>query len=209
MHDLTSDQLNLDPKITADRLLQKAHNRDGLPEMAAGLTFLGLAILIFFQSLQPVGSVTYRSLALAMALIIPALGLCLPWAVKHARRHYLIRRFGYLETKPIGLRPLLFGLSIAATFAAVLAATRFSIPDQWILAGSGIFGGALAAFCGRARRFVLHGVLVAGAGLMIAQMGVTLLTGFPLLFGFAGALHLVSGIVVFARFVRFSAEQDR
>jgi len=207
MQDIASRQMNLDPNEMANRLMQRAHNRDGLPEMAIGSAFLIVAFVIFLQSRQAAGSLAYKSLALGWSVLVPALGAGLPAAIKWLRRRHLIHRFGYLETTAVRKRSLLVGLLLAAGIAALIGVARFSIPDQWVLAGAGLFAGTLCAFCGKLIRFAVYGVLIAAAGLFIAQIRLSLLSGFPLLFGFCGGLLLLSGILVFVRYMRSPAER--
>ena len=59
-----------DPDAIARRLIQRAHNRDGLPEIAIGLSFLLVSGLIFVQVLLPRGSNGFKLAALALALLI-------------------------------------------------------------------------------------------------------------------------------------------
>jgi ABC-type uncharacterized transport system permease subunit len=93
---------------------------------------------------------------------------------------------------------------LAALLALALseASTRLLLPDRWLLAGTGLLGGALIAWRGRLRRFVIEGVLMAATGVFLAFAGVSLEMGFTMLLGFQGLVTLVSGGVVFLRFIR-------
>jgi len=200
----------VDPKALAHRMMQRAHNRDGVPEIAIGVAFIVQALLVFLQSLQPAGSIVYKGLALALAVFVPAVGLTVGAVIQRFRRHYLLDRFGYLETRRVGLRSMLFGIVFAAMLAVLIGLIfRFSVSDQWVLAGAGILGGALAAFCGKLPRFIVHGGLIATIGLMAAYERLSLLLGFALMFGLSGIAILVSGSVVFARFMRQSGERSK
>ncbi|HMD71832.1 MAG TPA: hypothetical protein VKF41_10840 [Bryobacteraceae bacterium] len=203
----------------AKRLIQSAHNRDGLPEIAMGLTFLFVGALSLAQVLLPRGSAGFKTAVFGLAFLAPVLCIGAPQAVKWVRRRYLIERVGYVESKPLGRKGMgmMIGLAFVvatvmslALFAAVTrfspAVTRFSHPDRWVLAGTGLLGGALAALCGKLPRFVVGGVLMAVAGILTAFSGVSLQIGFAMLFGFTGLLALVSGGVVFFRFIRQPAE---
>ena len=46
-----------DPNAMAKRLMQRAHNRDGLPEVAVGLIWLLLSGLIYATIVLPKGSI--------------------------------------------------------------------------------------------------------------------------------------------------------
>jgi hypothetical protein len=193
-----------DPNTIAKRLIQRAHNRDGLPEIAVGLIFLVVGILSYAQVLLPRESIGFKAAVLGLALLIPVLCIGTPRALKWVRRRYLIERVGYVEPKPICRRQIRIGMTVAVMAAVVLfgVVTQFSQPDRWVLAGTGLFGGALAALSGQLPRFVIGGVLMAATGMVVAFAGVSLEIGFAVIFGFQGLLALISGGVVFLRFIR-------
>jgi hypothetical protein len=188
----------------AKRLIQRAHNRDGLPEIAVGLSFLAVGFFSYAQVLLPRESIVFKAAVLGLALSIPVLCIGSPRALQWVRRRFLIERVGYVEPKPISRTQIGIGIILAVVMAVTLfgVVTRFSRPDRWVLAGTGLLGGALAALGGRLPRFVIGGVLMAAAGIVIAFSGVSLQIGFAMLFGFQGLLALVSGGVVFLRFIR-------
>lgn len=199
-----------DPNAIARRLVQEAHNRDGLPEIAVGLSFLLASSLIHAQTVLPRGSSGFTAAVLAFALLLPLLIFGTPGALRWVRARYLIDRFGYVQYRPIGRRQIGTGIVLAALVALTLfgAVPRLSHPDRWLLAGTGLFGGALAAWCGRLPRFVIGGVMVATAGVFVAFSGVSLQTGFTILFGFQGLVTLISGGVELLRFLRQPAGAD-
>jgi hypothetical protein len=179
-----------------------------LPEIALGLTFLVVGALSYAQVLLPRESIGFKAAVPGLALLIPVLCMGTPRALKWVRRRYLIERVGYVESKPICRGQIGIGITLAVLVAAVLfgVVTQFSQPDRWVLAGTGLSGGALAALSGRLPRFVIGGVLMAVTGIVIAFSGVSLQIGFAVLFGFQGLLALISGGVVFLRFIRQPAE---
>lgn len=199
-----------DPNAIAKRLIQRAHNRDGLPEIAVGLTFLVVGALSYAQVLLPHASIGFKAAVLGLALLIPVLGIGTPPALKWVRRRYLIERVGYVEANPIGRRQIGIGITFGVVAAVVLfgVVTRYSHPDRLVLAGTGLFGGAIAALSGQLPRFVIGGVLMAATGIVIAFAGLSLEIGFAVLFGFLGLLALISGGVVFLRFIRQPIEPD-
>ncbi len=188
----------------AKRLMQKAHNRDGLPEIAVGVSLLFVAGLSYAQVMLPRESIGFKAAVLGLSFLIPLLCFGLPWALKWVRRRYLIERFGYVQPKPIGRKQISIGIMLAVLMTVVLfgVVTQFSQPDRWVLAGTGLFGGALASVCGQLPRFVIGGVVMAATGIFIAFSGVSLQIGFAILFGSQGILALVSGGVAFLRFIR-------
>lgn len=208
MDDLSSRPFSESPDVIASRLMQKVHNRDGLPEIAIGLSFLALASLIYVQTLLERGSNRDKLISLALCGLIPLLGFGAPWAVNRVRRRFLIERIGYVRPKPVGVKLVAITIVIAVAaavtvFVAVISHAQF---DGLVLAGSGIFGGGLAALSGRSLRFFVGGILVAAAGVLIGLSGTSLEIGFALLWGFAGLLSLFSGSIVLLRFIRQSSE---
>lgn len=194
----------VDPNSVAKRLIQRAHNRDGLPEIVVGVTFLLVAGLSYAQVVLPRESMGFKAAVLALSFLIPVLCFGSPWALKWVRRRYLIERLGYVQAKPMGRKQIGIGIMLAVLMTVALfgVVTQFSQPDRWVLAGTGLFGGALAGLCGRLPRFVIGGVLMAATGIFVALYGVSLQIGFAILFGFQGILALISGGVVFLRFIR-------
>ncbi len=177
-----------DPNAIAARLLQRAHNRDGLPEAAVGLFFLMVAALQYATIVLPRGTHGYVAAVLALSFGIPVGCIGAKPFVEWVRRRWLLQREGYVRYRPVGWRPIAVGVLLALLMAAaLLAVSGLSHPDRWLLAGTGVFGGALAAFCGRQMRFIVGGVLMAVAGLAIAFVDVSLPLGFALLFGFNAA----------------------
>jgi hypothetical protein len=198
----------IDPDAMAKRLIQRDHNRDGLPEIAVGLTFLVIGGLSYAQASLPRESDYFKAAVLGLALLVPALCFGSPAALKWVRRHYLMDRFGYMESRPLGRKQIGIGIAFAILLAMVLfgVVDRLAEPDRWLLAGTGLLGGAIAAWSGQLPRFVIGGVLVAVTGIGVAFSGVSLVTGFAILFGLQGLLALVSGSVVLWRFLHQPVE---
>lgn len=197
-----------DPNALARHLLQRAHNQDGLPEIAMGGTFLLVSALQYAQFALAHGSIGFKTAVVTEAVLMPVLILGTPATLRWARGRYLMARVGYVKHKPIGRKQIGLGLMVAVLMAVALfvAATRASRPDGWILAGTGLFGGALAALGGRLPRFVIGGALSAAMGMLLATSGVSLDLGFAILFGFWAAMSLTSGGLAFARFMRQPVE---
>ena len=209
MHEISSRLLEESPEKIAGRLMQKAHNQDGLPEMAIGVVFLVLAGLNWLPTAVKPGSVAHIVALCAQALLIPILVLRLPWAIKTARRKFLIEKAGYVESKPAHKKHLgiVIVIAVVVAVAGVFAAYRGSFPPtSWVLGATGIGGGVLAAIAGRLPRFVIGGVVMAVTGLALAVSGASLATGFAILYGLIGLLALLSGCVVFVLFMRTPAE---
>src|ERR1039457_6907934 len=71
-----------DPKIAADRLMQSAYNRDGLPELAVGLLLIVFAALMYGLGLFPMGSTSFFAGVLGSAFGCPLLGWPTPRFVR-------------------------------------------------------------------------------------------------------------------------------
>jgi hypothetical protein len=211
MQDASPDPLVMNPDAMAQRLMQRAHNRDGLPEITAGLALLVAAGLIGLQVFFPRGSIESRAADMGFGLLIPVMIRGAPWAIKRVRRRYLIERVGYVEPNPVNWKRAVAVVGIASAVAGavvvvIAASRRLFPPDSWILAETAIVLGAMAVLSGRSPRFMVGGALVTLAGVLIAVRGVSLDPGMAMLLGFAGLLALVSGVVVFWRFLRQPAE---
>jgi hypothetical protein len=195
------------PDAIAKRLMQKAHNRDGLPEIALGVLFLFFAGLEGLQVVFLPGSPAYRASSWGLMLLCLTQPLALPWTITQVRRRFLIDKVGYVALKPVNrkLSATIIGLAFVIGAAAAFAVSRgieISSPSGWILATTGIFGGAIAAFGGRSPRFAIGGVSMAAAGILLAFSGVSLNMGLTILFGFTGLLSFVSGSIVFLILLR-------
>jgi hypothetical protein len=121
-----------------------------------------------------------------------------------------MERVGYVQHKPIGWRWIGLVIVLAALLALALSEVvkRLLLPDRWLLAGTGLLGGALIAWCGRQRRFVIEGILMAATSVLLAFAGISLEIGFTMLLGFQGLVTLISGGVVFLRFIRQPMETE-
>jgi hypothetical protein len=199
------------PDAAAGRLIQRANNRDGLPEIAIGICFLTVAFLVWLEVAFQPGSFAYRASWWGMILLLSPMIAASPWAIKSVRRRFLMERIGYVELKPVPRKRSVIVIAIAFVTAAVTAwaAYRKAIPPaNWSLAGIGIGGGFLMAYAGRLPRFVVGGVLMAVVGIALGFSRVTLETGSLILYGSMGMLSLVSGCVVLLRFLRTPNEDE-
>jgi hypothetical protein len=196
---------NESPDAIANRLMQNAHNRDGLPEIAIGASFLTFALLEWLQVAFHPGSFLSNAVVVSLMLFFPAIILLSPWAIKHVRTRFLIEKVGYVKPKPLNwkLRSKMIGVALVLAVAAIFAAYMGAFPPAgWILAGTGIGGGLLLSLIGRSSRFIVGGVAMAATGILVAFSRTSLETGFTILYGFIGILSLISGCVVFFAFMR-------
>ena len=209
MQDLLSRPFDENPDLTARRLLLKGHNRDGFPEIAIGLCFLITAFSMWLQVAFQPGSLPYREAALILGVLVPAVGLGSMWAIKKVRRHFLIEQEGYVKLKPPNRKRLVIvgAFSFLIAVAMVVGIYKRALPPaSWILAGTGIGGGVLAARAGRLPRYVVGGAIMAATGILVALSRVSLEKGYMILYGSMGILSLLSGCVVLLLFLRRTPE---
>ncbi len=203
-------KVEADPDVAARRLMRIAHNRDGLPEISIGAILLTTAVLIWWQVAYPRGSFAYRASWWGMTvLMIPMIGGS-PWAIKWLRRRFLIEKVGFVELKPVPKKLLIIVTCIAFVVAAAMACAvylRILPPSGWMIAGTGITWGLLAAYAGRLPRYVVGGVLMAAVGICLGFSGVSFEMGSLILYGSMGMLSLVSGCVVLLHFLRMPNEK--
>ena len=203
-------EVGADPDAAARRLMRRAHNRDGLPEIVIGTILLTTAFLIWLEVAYPRGSFAYRSSWWGMMLLLmPMIGGS-RWTIQWVRRRFLINKVGYVELKPAPR-----GLLVATTFisVAVAAAMAWAVhlralsPGGWMVAGTAIAWGLLAVYAGRLPRYVIGGGLMAALGIFLGFSRVSFQMGSLILYGSMGALSLFSGCVVLLHFVRIPDEE--
>lgn len=204
------EQLQTDPDAAARRLIRRAHNRDGLPEISIGLVLLTASSLIGLEISSPRESFGYRASAWGMMLVVaPMIGVA-PWAIQWLRRRFLMERVGFVELKPLPKKLLTTVACVAFVVAAAMAwavSMRILPPDGWLLAGTGIAWGLLAAYAGRLPRYVIGGTLMAVLATGLAFSGVSYQWGSLILYGSMGLLSLISGCVVLLHFIRMRSEE--
>lgn len=201
-----------DPDRLAGRLIQRAWNRDGLPEIAIGLFFLFMSAVFAGQHLLEKRWPAFGAMPVVIVLIFP-LSYMMPHAVKWERKRYLIERAGYVEAKPPTVKGRVQIVLIAAIIAivavlAVVIAIRNLAPlsSRWIVAGAGVFCGVLLPVCGREFRFALSGAAIAGTGILLGIYDADFGMGWMILYGVGGAITVISGTVVLLRFLRETQE---
>jgi hypothetical protein len=199
-----------DPDAAAERLLHRAHNRDGLPEIVIGVILLTLAGLESMAMVSPPGSFGARASSWGLVMIVAPLCGGSTWLIKWARRRFLIEKAGYVELKPVSRNRLIlaFGIAVVVAVAAAWAGSRGALPpSSWVLAGTGLIGGAFTAFAGRLPRYVAGGVIMALLGMILGFCRLSLEMGFTIMYGSIGMLSLVSGCVVLLHFMRTREDQ--
>ena len=211
MESISLQGVERNPEAAARCLIQRANSRDGLPEIAIGICFLTVAFLVWLEVAFQPGSFAYRASWWGMLLLLTPMIAVSPWAIKSLRRRFLMERFGYVELKPVPRKRSILVIAIAfvAATATAWAAWRRAIPPaSWLLAGIGIGGGLLMARAGRLPRFAVGGVVMAAVGISLGFSKASFEMGSLILYGSMGMLSLVSGCVVFLRFLSTPGEDE-
>ena len=201
--------LGTNPDAAARLLMRRAHNRDGLPEISIGAVLVTTAFLIWLQVAYPRGSFAYGASSWGMTLLVPLMIGGTQWAIKYVRRRFLVEKVGYVRLNPVPKRPLIIAACIAIVLASAMAGfVHLGVlpPNGWMIAGTGMAWGLLAAYAGRLPRYVIGGALMAAVGIFLGFSRVSFETGSLILYGSMGMLSLVSGCVVLLHFVRVSNE---
>jgi hypothetical protein len=213
MNDSTTHPLEDSPEKIAHRLMQKANNQDGLPEIGAGLVLLTFAGLNSLQAAFPPGSPVNKDsgvalMALMVLLVIPYFASV--WAIKKVRSRFLLGKIGYVKLKPLnrsGFSRVIVIAAIAFVVAAVLAAAVASRPNlSWLLAVIGISFGFLAILACPKPRYYIAGGSMAALGIVLAFRAVPSSAGMAILYGFIGLFCLVSGSITLATLLRTPAD---
>lgn len=206
------EETRTDPEAAARRLMRRAHNRDGLPEISIAVVLLTASFLIWLQIAWPRGSFAYQASAWGMMLIVaPMIGVA-PWAIQWLRRRLLVEKVGYVQLKPLPKKLVAIVTCVALVVAAAMAwaVSTGALPrDGWLIAGTGIAWGLLAVYAGRLPRYVVGGVFMAAVGIGLAFSGLSYDQGALALYGSMGLLSLISGCVVLLHFIHRRDEEAR
>jgi hypothetical protein len=195
-----------DPARIGERLLQRAWNRDGLPELAVGLTFLLVSASLWFQHALPKGTVLHTAAILSFAVGLPLLIFAARPLVLCIRNRWLVERAGYVEHLPPTPQrnrlfvPLAF---MVAVLPLIGLASRYS--HGHLPAAVGLAGAALWTAMGlktREVRSFVCGLVMAATGIALGFSNLPTVAALAILFGSQGVLLVAMGAVVFVRFLR-------
>lgn len=206
MQDHSSSPSLANPDALARRMIQCAHNRDGLPEMVVGISFL-VASAINATTLAIHGYLA-AVLISVFAVLITVMGLTANRIVDWTRRRFLLQWVGYVQVRSHGKKPVVVAL-IAAAFigtVAAIALLHFEPSAQLLVLVCGIFVGILQIVIGRIMRFWIAGGLILCAALVIAQANWSMELSLAAFFVCAGAINLISGGITFFRLLQKRAD---
>jgi len=209
MNETSSRLLEESPDAIARRLLQKAHTQDGLPEMCVGLLFLLAAPLNWMSSQLDGSSMAFKDAYVGVYVLWLLLAVSIPWLIQWMRRRFLVEHEGYVALKS-NKRTLIRILLVGAVVCIFLgfAALWLKLPglDRWILAALGLFVCAVWSLIGQTLRFRIVGALNAATGILLALNGLSIEISLGIFYGVSGLASLLSGLVVFIRFLHLPIE---
>lgn len=200
---------NVDPQSMACDMMQRAHNRDGLPEI-----FTGVILLIFSAPNWFNGAMAMSAARVILVFVFTIAGIVFSlsagWALKRIRNRYLVARTGYVAVKTNqSRRALVLGLAFAVAVATsvvmrfvVMGKVAFVVSDRWLLVVLGVAMGLFQPIAGKLPRFYITGALSVVAGIVLARTSLSLELGMAILFDLVGGVALISGSFALARFLR-------
>lgn len=188
--------------------MQRAYNRDGLPELAIGLTMLVFASLTYGTAVLPKRSPAFFAAVFGFAFGCPLSGLLTPRLVKWVRGRYLTDRFGYVRharNKQRERAVLWFGILSAIVFACTLfLGNHFLKGDRWVLLLAGLVGASIQILIGwrsRVARFAVTGLFWALLGSALSLTNLPLEVAWSVWFAAYGLVELVIGGIVLRGFL--------
>ncbi|SPF56840.1 membrane hypothetical protein [Candidatus Sulfopaludibacter sp. SbA4] len=194
-----------DPKVLANRLLQRAWNRDGLPEIGSGLFSLVAAGLIYAMQILPRRSPGQIAAILIFAFVLPLYGFCAQPLVKRIRSRWLLERAGYVQHLP-NRNLKRNNLRLLAVMAVVmpLVFLAFNYSERLLLPMTGALGALICGLVGwsaRMVRLMAGGAIMLATAILLALSSVPVMIGMAILFGSQGLYYLLTGGVAFLRFM--------
>lgn len=201
-----------DPDALAARLINSAHLGDGLPEIAAGFVFLLYSAMCWSSHLAQHHSPVAKLFTLILVFIVTIAGLASVPAVPWLRMRWLTPRSGYVRRKPRIWRAssvLATVVLVGAILTLVALGLKGVLAQRWLLMITGGLLGGLWMFFGRRRRFVVNGLLIVSAAVLIGFSALQTEIAWTSFYAFAGILVLSSGILVLRRHIRYASEQSQ
>ena len=202
---------NPDPDALASRLIQRAHNLDGLPEIYAGLTIIAFSGISWANGFLPPVSPARKILFFSFLFVCLAMCALANRIIKDVRRRYLLDRVGYVKPRPNKPRAALaFALAFFVAVGAVVAIRflRGAEPGRWLLVFLGVVYGGGQPLLGKLPRFYITGALGVAAGILLSLSDLSLEISTALFMDFVGVLAIISGVIVLVRFLRQPVETE-
>jgi len=210
MQDHLSSPSFANPDALGHRMVQCAHNRDGLPELVAGVTFVIASGMCWPEVLfrgrpQQLLGLAFTGLVLVMCGIANRL-------IKSIRQRYLLPWVGYVQLHrrryPKSTMVIVFvqALVAAGALPALMRYLESRDLKLLLLPINGIFIGTFQFIAGRLPRFWITGTLAICAGISLAFTSWSFGLCLALLFSFVGIVELTAGGITLARLLRQRTE---
>jgi len=200
---------NVDPQALARDMIQRVHNRDGLPEIYIGVNLLVFSAVNWLNGLMA-KSMEHIAIVFGAMIIGIVMSIGSGWAIKGIRNRCLLARTGFVAVKANRSRrgPLIglaFGVAVASVVLMrflVMGKVPFAVSDRWLLVVMGLGMGALQPIAGKQLRFYFTGALAAATGIALAFTSFSLDFSIAIFFDVVGTVALISGVVALHRFLR-------
>jgi hypothetical protein len=208
MQDHLSSPLLANPDALARKMMQCAHNRDGLPEMVMGIGLLAGSGMcwpdvLFKGKPQQAWGLAFSGLV----CLICAMG---NWLIKSLRQRYLLPWIGYVELRPYPRRKKVLAAVIALSTAIGLGAMALKVElndvKMWLLPAVGIMFGGFTAIVGRLPRFWITGGLAFCLGIALPLTHMEFELCMALFFLIMGIVELFTGAIVLVRLLHHRHE---
>jgi hypothetical protein len=195
-----------DPLADAQIRTARYWNVDGLSEIAVGLQVLLVPLSLYGVARTPRASLGRLLAVLVLAIGLPAAMLLSRRALIAVRSRFTYRRTGFIAYQPAG-RSWAFGVPLALALLILLLVLRAASANwvAYLFAIQGLVPGALTIYYGRLvrlMRFQVLGALTAALGIAIAIAQPDLTQGMEMFWTAMSAMYLLSGALVFWRYVR-------
>jgi len=186
-----------DPKVLANRLLQRAWNRDGLPEIGIGLSYLVTAGLVYAWQVLPRRSPGQIAAILTFAFGLPIVSFGMQPLVKRIRSRWLLERVGYVEPlPPKNLKRNNLRALAAMAVLVPLAFLAFNYSERLLLPITGMLGALICGLVGwsaRMVRLMAGGAIMLATAILLAFSSVPVMIGMAILYGSWGLYYLLTG----------------
>ena len=189
-----------DPAVQAGRRAARYWNVDGLAELYIGVVWVFVALSLYVGRHLEKTSPWYKPLVIGGTLVWMAAILGGRRIVAGVKSRVTYPRTGYVGYAS----PKAKVWWLPVIIALLLGALPFG-PQQLVLPVTGLIGSAIAiavAITTGVRRLYFPGGLFLALGLVLGASNVELSLGFTVLFGAAGAAHILSGGITLRHYLQ-------
>jgi hypothetical protein len=201
MQDHLSSPSLVNPDTLARRMVQCAHNRDGLPEILAGVVFLFASGMCWPDVLF--GGRAQQLLGLVFTALVCIMCGITSWLIRALRQRYLLPWVGYVQLRPLprSRKVLAFVVALITAIVFTFLVRKVELRDlkSWLLPIDGIFVGGFQFIVGQLPRFWITGTLAICAGIGLAFTSWPFELCMALFFLFAAIIELTAGTITLLR----------